>query len=198
MVPSQNGASTQSSVPAAVSTHILFIGDSLTAGYGVRKEEAFPALIEKKLRESGRVVKVTNAGISGSITAEADRRLRWFLKAKPTLLFLSLGANDAFKGTPPAVIKSNLKKAIQLAEENKIPVVLGGVRIFTNFGPKYTAEFEKVYQELAREHRVTFIPFILEGVALNKSLNLPDGKHPNANGHERVAETVLRYMEPLL
>lgn len=187
-----------SSPVAAEPIHILFIGDSLTAGYGVRKEEAFPALVEKKLKAAGRNVKVTNGGISGSVTAEADRRLRWYLKAKPKILFLSLGANDALKGTPTPVIKANLAKALELAEQNGIKVVLGGVRIFTNFGAKYAKDFESVYSSLAREHKVTLVPFILEGVALDKALNLSDGKHPNAKGHERVAETILRAMEPLL
>ncbi len=178
--------------------HILFIGDSLTAGYGVRKDEAFPALIEKKLKAAGRNVKITNGGVSGSVSAEADRRLRWHLKAKPSILFLSLGANDALKGTPPGVIKSNLEKAILLAKENDIKVILGGVRIFTNFGTRYAADFEKIYADLAREQKVAFVPFILEDVALDKSLNLSDGKHPNPRGHERVAAGVLKVLEPML
>lgn len=191
-------ATSQVAAPQAEMTHILFIGDSLTAGYGVHKNEAFPAVVERRLKQKGYAVKITNGGISGSVTAEADKRLRWFLKTKPRILFLALGANDALKGTPPAVIKANLKKVIVMAQENDIQVVLGGVRIFTNFGAAYATEFEKVYSDLAREHKVVFIPFILEGVALDKSLNLADGKHPNAKGHERVAENVMRVLEPLL
>lgn len=191
---SQAGAAPTSGEPV----HILFIGDSLTAGYGVRKEEAFPAIVERKLKAAGRNVKVTNGGISGSVSAEADRRLRWYLKAKPKILFLSLGANDALKGTPPEVIKINLAKAVALAKENDIKVILGGIRIFTNFGAGYAARFEKVYRDLAREHKVALIPFILEGVALDKTLNLPDGKHPNPKGHVRVADNILKILEPML
>lgn len=177
---------------------ILFIGDSLAAGYGVEKHEAFPEVIERKLSARGKAVKIINAGISGSVTAEADRRLRWYLKSKPDILVLELGANDALKGTPPAVIKGNLAKVIDLGKENNIQVVLVGIRIFSNYGQKYRQEFEQIYPELAREKKLPLVPFLLEGVALDKGLNQADGKHPNAMGHERVAETVLKVLEPLL
>jgi acyl-CoA thioesterase I len=177
---------------------ILFIGDSLTAGYGVTKEEAFPALVGEMLKTKGHNVKIINGGISGSVSAEADRRLKWYLKSKPAILFLALGANDGFKGTPPAVIKRNLARAIDLAQENNIQVVLAGVKIFTNFGQEYTRDFEKLYLDLAKEKRVQFMPFILEGVALKKELNLADGKHPNPEGHKVLAENVVKELEKLL
>jgi acyl-CoA thioesterase I len=177
---------------------ILFIGDSLTAGYGVKKEEAFPALVGQLLKAKGHNVKIVNGGISGSVSAEADRRLNWFLKAKPDILFLALGANDGLKGTPPSVIKKNLAQAIDLAQKNDVKVLLVGVRIFTNFGQEYTREFERIYHDLAKEKGVPLMPFLLEGVALNKELNLPDGKHPNAEGHKVLAGNVARELEKLL
>jgi len=177
---------------------VLFIGDSLTEGYGVRREEAYPILVEQILNRKTPRVRVINAGISGSVTAGADRRLRWFLKAKPQILVLALGGNDALKGTPTKVIKGNLESAIRLAKENQIQVVVAGMQIFTNFGEQYGREFEKLYRDLAKENDVKLIPFLLEGVALEKSLNLPDGKHPNAEGHKRIAELVAKELERLL
>lgn len=177
---------------------ILFIGDSLTAGYGVKKNEAFPARVEQMLLAKGHKVKVINGGISGSVTAEADRRLKWYLRAKPDILVLALGANDALKGTPPRVIKANLAKVVDLAQANGIRVVLAGIQIFSNYGADYRREFEAVYKELASEKKLVLIPFLLEGVALKKDLNQPDGKHPNAKGHEIIAEHVTRTLEPLL
>jgi acyl-CoA thioesterase-1 len=177
---------------------ILFIGDSLAAGYGVKKEEAFPEKMAEILRTKGREVKLINGSIPGSVTAEADRRLRWYLKAQPNVLVLELGGNDGLKGTPPAVIKSNLAKAIDLAQANNIKVLLAGMRIYTNIGPDYSREFEAVYRELAREKKVAFIPFILEGVALDRTLNQADMKHPNAKGHEIVGRLLAPEVEKLL
>ncbi len=180
---------------------VVFIGDSLTAGYGVQKEEAFPAVVERKLRQNGRQVSVVNAGISGSISAEADRRIKWFLrdpKNKPDIVVLELGGNDGLKGTPVKVIKENLAKAIDLAQSNQVQIILAGIKIFSNYGTTYTKDFEKLFADLAREKRIPLIPFVLEGVALDRNLNLPDGKHPNAKGHERVADVVIKILEPLL
>lgn len=177
---------------------VVFIGDSITAGYGVKKEEAFPHLIGERLRSKGHAVKVINGGVSGSVSAEADRRVRWFLKAQPDLFVLALGANDGLKGTPPDVIKKNLRQAIDLAQANRIPVLLIGIQVFSNFGPDYTKAFKDVYSELARETKVEFMPFLLEGVALQKSLNISDGKHPNAKGHQVIAENVGDRVESIL
>lgn len=184
---------------------IVMIGDSLTQGYGVRSEEAFPALVEKRLREnlpkritSQRQIRVINAGISGSVTSEADRRLKWYLKSKPDLVLIALGANDGFKGTPPAVIKANLQKAIDLAKAERLPVVLGGMKMLTNLGSDYVREFERVYHDLAKENKVELIPFLLEGVALEKSLNQSDLRHPNALGHQRIAERVTQVLERMI
>lgn len=196
------------SPPQAVTSHsrtktIVFIGDSLAAGYGVKKEEAFPERVGVILKERGHDVKIINAGIPGAVTAEADRKVKWYLRVKPDLLVLELGANDGLKGTPPEVIKRNLAQAIDLAQANDVQVVLAGIRVFTNFGSEYSRKFEGIYRELAREKsavrkKVVLIPFLLEGVALKKELNQADGKHPNAEGHAIVAANVARTIEPLL
>lgn len=179
-------------------TVIVFIGDSLTQGYGVRQEESYPELVGTKLRAEGFNVKIINGGISGSVTAEADRRVRWYLKAKPSVIVLALGANDGMKGTPPAVIESNLKKAIELAKANHISIVLAGLKMFSNLGADYVRQFDAIYPKLAREEKVPLIPFLLEDVALQKELNQSDMRHPNAKGHEKIATRVAAKLQEIL
>lgn len=179
-------------------TVIVFIGDSLTQGFGVRSEEAFPELVEKKLRDKGFDVKVVNGGISGSVTAEADRRLRWYLKVRPKVVVLALGANDGMKGTPPAIIENNLRKAIDLAQANNITVLLSGIRMFSNLGSQYVREFDAIFPRLAKEKKVALIPFLLEDVALQKEFNQADMRHPNAKGHEIIATRVAQKLQEVL
>lgn len=176
-------------------TVIVFIGDSLTQGYGVRSEESYPELVGDRLRKRGYRVKIINGGISGSVTAEADRRLRWYLKAKPQILVLALGANDGMKGSPPEVIENNLRKAIDLAKANKIEVVLGGLKMFTNLGDTYLSRYEAVFPRLSRTTGATLIPFLLEDVALQKEYNQSDMRHPNPKGHEIIADRVTAVLE---
>ena len=179
-------------------TVIVFIGDSLTQGYGVRAEEAYPELVGKQLRDKGYAVKIINGGISGSVTAEADRRLRWYLRAKPQIVVLALGANDGMKGAPPDVIEKNLRKAIELAKASDIEVVLAGLKMFTNLGDEYLRKYEAIFPRLARETKVQLIPFLLEDVALQKEYNLSDMRHPNPKGHEVIANRVTKSLEGLL
>ncbi len=179
-------------------TVIVFIGDSLTQGYGVRSEESYPELVGEKLRKRGYHVKIINGGISGSVTAEADRRLRWYLKAKPQILVLALGANDGMKGAPPEVIENNLRTAIDLANANKIEVVLGGLKMFTNLGEGYLKKYESIFPRLARATGATLIPFLLEDVALQKELNQSDMRHPNPKGHAIIADRVTEVLEKIL
>lgn len=179
-------------------TTIVFIGDSLTQGYGVRAEEAFPELVGKILRERGYSVKTINGGISGSVTAEADRRLRWYLRADPQIVVLALGANDGMKGTPPEVIENNLRKAIELAKSHNLRIVLAGLKMFTNLGPAYVRKFDAIYPRLAREFQIPLIPFLLEDVALQKEYNQTDMRHPNAKGHELIAARVVIVLEKIL
>jgi len=177
---------------------ILILGDSISDGYGVEAQASYPELVERKLRNEKINADVLNGSISGSLSSSAVGRLKWQLRAKPDILILQLGGNDALKGTPPSVIKENLRLAISLAKENNVKVLLAGMRIFDNYGEKYSREFEQLFQDLAREERVPLIPFILENVGGKKQMNLADGIHPNERGHEVIAETVLKYLRPLL
>ena len=186
------------SVFSADQTTILFIGDSLTEGYGVDKKNSYPALIEKQLLSEGKKVKVMNGSVSGSTTSSGKKRLRWFLKGKPKFLILALGANDGLRGIKLDVSKKNLDEIIALANKNKIHVLLAGMMLPPNYGPDYTKKFKSMYSTLAKKHKLTLIPFLLEGVASIKELNQADGIHPNEKGHVIMKDTVLKYLRPLL
>ena len=185
---------------SATDAVIVIIGDSLTQGYGVLEEEAYPQQVERILSERLKTnrLRVINAGISGAVTAEVDKKVRWYLKSKPVLILLALGANDGMKGTPTAVIRSNLERAIDLAKENKVKVGLLGIKMFTNLGSQYVTEFDSIYPALAKNKSVPLMPFLLDGVALKKELNQSDMRHPNAKGHRLMAEAVARFIETML
>lgn len=187
-----------SSISQAATKTIVFVGDSITAGYGVKKEEGYPERVGTLLNAEKKDVKIVNGGISGSVTADADRRVRWYLKSKPEVIVLALGANDGLKGTPVKIIKDNLAKAIDVAKTGNVKVLLVGIRVFENLGSDYTKDFAKLFADLAKEKKVAFLPFLLEGVALDKKLNQDDGKHPNAKGHEVIAKHVLPELTKLL
>jgi len=178
---------------------ILCLGDSLTEGYGVAPEQSFPSLLERRLRAAGHAgARVINAGISGSTSASAASRLRWQLRAEPDVLVLALGANDGLRGVDLADTRRNLDEAIGLASAAGVRVVLAGMKLPPNYGPAYTKGFESLFPELARQHGIPLIPFLLDGVAARPELNLPDGIHPNAQGYQRVVENVLAVLLPLL
>jgi acyl-CoA thioesterase-1 len=177
---------------------IVFLGDSLTAGYGLAKEASVPALIQKRLQESGYPHQVVNAGVSGDTSAGGLSRLEWSLEGDVQVLIIELGANDGLRGLPVASLKKNLTQIITEAQARGIRVVLTGMEAPPNFGPAYTAEFRDVYRQLAREHDVIFVPFYLEGVAGIPSLNIEDGIHPNAEGSRIIEKTVWSALEPLL
>lgn len=184
--------------PAFAATTIVFIGDSLTEGYGVKQDQAFPAVAQAKLKSDGRDVHVINGGIGGSVSADADRRVTWFLKSKPSILVFELGGNDALKGTPVDVIEKNLDKALTAADGAGLKTLVLGMKVFTNFGPDYARSFEQMYSRLAKKHHAQLMPFLLEGVALNKSLMQADRIHPNAEGHAVVGKNVAAALEKLL
>jgi acyl-CoA thioesterase-1 len=178
---------------------ILCLGDSLTEGYGVAPEQSFPSLLERRLRGAGHAeARVINAGISGSTSASAAARLRWQLRAEPDFMILALGANDGLRGVDLADTRRNLDEAIALASGAGVRVVVAGMKLPPNYGPVYTRGFESLFPELARQHGIPLIPFLLDGVAARPELNLPDGIHPNARGYERVVENVLAILLPLL
>jgi acyl-CoA thioesterase-1 len=177
---------------------IVFLGDSLTAGYGLEKEESVPSLIQKRLREAGYPYEVLNAGVSGDTSAGGLSRLDWSLTGDVRILVIELGANDGLRGLPVAGLKQNLTEIITRARARGIGVILTGMEAPPNFGPAYTSEFREVYRQVAREHDVTFVPFYLEGVAGIPDLNISDGIHPNAEGSRIVEKTVWTALEPLL
>ncbi|PIP94252.1 MAG: arylesterase [Bdellovibrio sp. CG12_big_fil_rev_8_21_14_0_65_39_13] len=179
---------------------LLFIGDSLTEGYGVEKSESYPQLIQNKLDQkygAGKF-KVLNGSVSGSTSASGLSRLNWFKKSNPEFLILGLGANDGLRGVTPQMTKANLKKIINAALELKIKVLLLGMMMPPNYGPQYTDEFKSIYPELSKEYDIGFVPFVLAGVAGEKSLNQGDGIHPNSKGHLVISETVWNSLEKML
>ncbi|MGA1597589.1 MAG: arylesterase [bacterium] len=177
---------------------ILALGDSLTEGYGVEKDEAYPFLLEQALRDRGHDVEVVNAGISGSTSASALGRLKWYLRAKPDILILALGANDGLRGLSVAKMQQNLEQTIDLAQSRGMKVLLAGMQMPLNYGPEYTASFREAFPEVAERRQVALIPFLLEGVGGIPEMNIADGIHPNPQGHQVITQTVLQHLEPLL
>lgn len=171
---------------------IVIIGDSLSEGYGVAKEKAYPALLEKKL---GSGYTVINAGISGSTSASAPSRMAWQLKNKPHLILLALGANDGLRGLPVKAMEENLGKALADAKKAGVKVVLAGMRLPPNYGEAYVKDFAAAFGRIAAKHSVPLLPFILKDVGGVTKLNLADGIHPNEKGHEIVAETVHDFLK---
>ena len=175
---------------------IVFLGDSLTAGYGLDKDASVPSLIQKRLKDTP--YEVVNAGVSGDTSAGGLSRLDWSLSGDVKILVIELGANDGLRGLPVAGLKQNLVEIITRARARGISVILTGMEAPPNFGPAYTSEFREVYRQLAKEHDVTFVPFYLEGVAGIPGLNIADGIHPNAEGSRIVEKTIWSALEPLL
>lgn len=171
---------------------LVLIGDSLTEGYGVAKESTYGTLLEEKIKQSGKKWLVITSGISGSTSASAPPRMRWVLKSKPDVVLIALGANDALRGLKITETKKNIAEAIDIASSEKIKVILAGVLAPPNYGKDYTKNFAQIYKDLAKEKNVKLIPFLLEGVAGVKELNLADGIHPNEAGHKIIAETVFQ------
>jgi acyl-CoA thioesterase-1 len=180
-------------------TLIVALGDSLTEGYGVAQSSAYPAVLETELLAAGYHVKIQNAGISGSTSASAPGRMKWLLKAHPSIVILALGANDGLRGLPVEAMEKNLSQTMETAELEKVKIVLCGVPIPTNYGEKYRTAFTGVFQKLAKKFpKVIFVPSILEGVAAIPSLNQTDGIHPNEKGHAIIAEHLLPVLKGLL
>ncbi len=176
----------------------VIIGDSLTEGYGVPKENAYPALLEKKLKEENRNWKVINSGVSGSTTASALSRVKWILKSKPDMIMIALGANDGLRGVKVATSRKNLEDALDELKKANIPVVIAGMQMPPNFGRAYSDEFKSMFASLAKKYNAKFVPFMLEGVAGDSKLNQPDGIHPNEGGHKIMAEYMYKQLKDTL
>ena len=179
---------------------ILFYGDSLTAGYGLSPEEAFPAQVEKKLNKNEKKVRVVNAGLSGETTAGGLTRLDWVIRQHIDIFVLELGANDGLRGLPLEQTQKNLQQIIDRVKAKfpDIKIVVAGMMVPPNMGPEYTTNFKKIFPDIAKKNNATLIPFLLQDVAGNEKLNIEDGIHPNPEGHKIVADNVVKAIEPLL
>ena len=179
---------------------ILFYGDSLTAGYGLSPDEAFPALVGKKLNANGKNCKIINAGLSGETSAGGLSRLDWILRQPVDVFVLELGPNDGLRGLPLEQTEKNLQAIVDKVKTKypKVRIVIAGMMVPPNMGPEYTTKFKNIFPALATKNKAALIPFLLDGVAGDSKLNQADGIHPNAQGHKIVTENVYKIVAPLL
>ncbi|MGZ5024433.1 MAG: arylesterase [Chthoniobacterales bacterium] len=179
---------------------IVFLGDSLTAGYGVKPNESFPALISETIRAAKLPYEVENAGLSGDTTAGGLRRIDWFLQRKVDVLVIELGGNDGLRGLPVAALKSNIQAIIDKvrAKNPEVKIVIAGMKIPPNLGAEYARDFAATFPEIAEKNNAALIPFLLEGVGGMREFNQADSIHPTAEGHRTIAETVWKDLKPLL
>lgn len=177
---------------------IVFLGDSLTAGFGLSERQAYPALVGEQLGDAGLPVRIVNAGISGDTTAGGSSRLDWLLAQGPAVMVVELGANDGLRGLSLEETEANLDDIVRRSLEAGARVLLIGMKIPPSYGPDYSGDFASLFELLASEHEVALLPFLLDGVAADPELNQADGIHPNAEGQRRVAANVTPYLVSLL
>jgi len=177
---------------------IVAFGDSLTAGFGVLPDEAYPALLGERLRREGYAYRVVNAGVSGDTTAAALRRVDWVLRSQPAIVIVALGANDGLRHQSVTAMRDNLTEIVRRLRAAGAAVLLAGMRVPPNYGPEYGKAFAGAFSEVARATGVPLAPFLLEGVAGDPRLNQPDGIHPTAEGQRVIAERLWRHLTPLL
>ncbi len=191
-------------VPAAAPADdrpvVLFVGTSLTAGLGLDPSEAYPARIQEKIDAAGLRYRVVGAGVSGETSAGARRRMGWLMRQPVAVLVVETGANDGLRGQDPAATRENIQAILDEARRQQPPpkLVIAAMEALPNYGEEYRRRFRAIYPQLATANRATLVPFLLEGVAGDPKLNQPDGIHPTAEGHARVAENVWKALRPLL
>lgn len=183
---------------AASLPRIVFLGDSLTAGLGIAKDQAVPALIQQRLRDEGYAYEVVNAGVSGDTSDGGLTRLEWSLAGDVEVLVIELGANDGLRGISPHRTRANLETIIATARSRGIAVLLTGMEAPPNYGPAYTSEFRQTFRDVAAREQVAFMPFFLQDVAGIPRLNQPDGVHPTPEGARIVAANLWHYLQPML
>lgn len=186
------------SASAAKTIHLVALGDSLTAGYGLARADAFPAKLEAALRAKGYDVAVSNAGVSGETASQGLARLDWAVPPGTDAVIVELGANDMLRGQDPNLTRRVLDDILTRLGNRKLPVLLAGMRAAPNFGAEYQKAFDAIYPELAARHGVIFYPFFLEGVAGDRSLNQADGMHPKPAGVDRIVAAILPTVEKLI
>jgi acyl-CoA thioesterase-1 len=177
---------------------IVAFGDSLTAGYGLPVQAAFPVKLERALKAKGYAVEIVNAGVSGDTAARGLARLDWSVPEDTDAVIVELGANDMLLGLDPRVTRNALTEIIRRLTDRKIPVLLAGMRAAPNLGSAYGSEFDRIYADLARESGVLFYPFFLDGIVTHSRFNLQDGVHPNAAGIDAIVERILPHVEELI
>jgi acyl-CoA thioesterase-1 len=191
-----------SSTPPAQESRpaVVFLGTSLTAGAGLEPEQAYPALIQRKIDSAGLDYRVVNAGVSGETSAGARRRIDWLLREPISVLVVETGANDGLRGLPPESLRANIQAVFARAKSLRPApnLVLVGMRVPPNYGQTYSRQFQAIYPDVARQNDAELVPFLLEGVGGITRLNQPDGMHPTAEGQRVMAETVWKVLEPVL
>ena len=206
--PTATNTDASTSTPATVSAQqvieqpitILALGDSLTEGLGVAENEAYPAQLEAALKQAGYVnAKVINSGLSGETSSGLVNRLDWVLKTKPDITILTTGANDAMRGIEVPTIDKNIRTTIKRLQDEGSVVVLGGMQIYDNLGDDYVKSFSAIYPKIAKDTGVAFIPFFLEGVGGDRSLNQADAIHPTKEGYTRIVNNnILPVLTPAI
>jgi acyl-CoA thioesterase I len=184
--------------PGPAPRRLLAFGDSLTAGYGLAPEDAFPVKLQARLQADGFKVEVANGGFSGDTTSGGLARVKWVLADHPQYALIELGANDALRGLDPQLARANLIKILDRMKAAGVRVLLIGMRAPANWGPDYEQAFDSIYPDLAKQYGVALYPFFLEGVALDPALNQPDGLHPNADGVDVIVKRIAPAVEKLL
>jgi acyl-CoA thioesterase-1 len=177
---------------------VVALGDSLTAGLGVAPDEAWPALVEARLRREGYPYRVVNAGVSGDTTAGGRRRVDWVLRSRPQVAVVALGANDGLRGLATDAMETNLVAIVERLRAGGVRVLVAGMEVPPNYGTAYTRAFREVFPGVARRTGSALMPFLLDGVAADPRLNQADGIHPNAAGHRAIAERVWPHLVALL
>ena len=194
----QTPAPAPASAPNPASIRLLAFGDSLTSGYGLAPEEAFPVKLQARLQADGFKVEVTNGGFSGDTTAGGLARVKWVLADHPQFALVEFGANDALRGLDPSLARANLVKILDRMKGAGVRVLLVGMRAPANWGPDYEQQFNAIYPDLAKQYGVPLYPFFLDGVALDPALNQPDGLHPNEAGVDVIVARIASAVEKLL
>jgi acyl-CoA thioesterase I len=177
---------------------LVALGDSLSAGYNLPQEAAFPVALERALKAKGYRVEVANAGVSGDTSSGGLDRLDWSVPDGTDGVILELGANDMLRGLDPAGTRKNIEAIVERLTRRDIPVMLAGMYASRNLGPEYVQKFDGIYPDIAKKHDLVLYPFFLDGVAGDRSLNLPDGMHPTAKGVEIIVERILPSVESFL
>jgi acyl-CoA thioesterase I len=184
---------------AASERTLLVFGDSLSAAFGIRPDQGWVALLAQRLQTQGYGYQIVNASVSGETSGGGLERLPRALRLHhPQIVILELGANDGLRGLPPGETRANLERMVQLAQQAGARVLLVGIRLPPNYGPRYTEGFAHMFPELATQYHLPLVPFLLEKVALDPTRMQPDGMHPNAQGEPPVLETLWPYLRPLL